>query len=127
MHKFIYIFINLLSGELQQIIQKRQIHRYCQRSFRIMEVVLLKAALRGVADAAYFITGLNQRCQTCIRVILYILYYKVYNSSCNQVGHDLIDHVQSLPEPIKVTASRCNNILCDDGSASCSGIDTSMQ
>ena len=59
--------------------------------------------------------------------ILYILYYKVYNSSCNQVGHDLIDHVQSLPEPIKITASNCKHILCDDGSASCSGIDASMQ
>ena len=37
-----------------------------------------------------------------IRYILYILYFKVYNSSCSQVGHDLIDRVRSLPEQIKI-------------------------
>ena len=52
-----------------------------------------------------------------IRVIPYILYYKVYNLSCNQVGHDLIDRVLSLPEQIKVAATICKYILCDEGSA----------
>ena len=32
-----------------------------------------------------------------IRYILYILYFKVYNSSCSQVGHDLI-RFKSSPE-----------------------------
>ena len=32
------------------------------------------------------------------------VYYKVYNLSCNQVGHNLIDHVQFLPEQIKFAA-----------------------
>ena len=59
--------------------------------------------------------------------ILYILYYKVYNSGCSQVGHDLKDRVKSSPEQIKITSSICKHILCDDGSASCSGIDSSMQ
>ena len=71
--------------------------------------------------------GSNQRCKTRIRFNLYILYYKVYNSSCNQVGHDLIDRVESSSKQIKITASICKHILCDDGSASCSGIDVSMQ
>ena len=62
----------------------------------------------------------------CIRFILYILYYKVYNLSCCQVGHDLTDRVKSSPEQIKITASVCKHILCDDGSASYSGIDASM-
>ena len=62
-----------------------------------------------------------------IRYILYILYFKVYNSSCSQVGHDLIDRVRSSPEQIKITASICKHTLCDDGSAACSGIDASMQ
>ena len=64
----------------------------------------------------------KQRCHRRIRVIPYtgILYYKVYNSSCSQVGHDLIDRLQSLPEQIKVTAYICKHILCDDGSASSS-------
>ena len=35
--------------------------------------------------------------------IRYILYNKVYNSSCSQVGHDLIDRVKSSPEQIKIT------------------------
>ena len=39
--------------------------------------------------------GQTQRCKTPIRFILPILYYKVYNSSCSQVGHDLIDRVKS--------------------------------
>ena len=56
-----------------------------------------------------------------------ILYYKVYNSSCSQVGHDLIDRVNFSPEQIKITASICKHILCDDGSASRSGKDASMQ
>ena len=43
------------------------------------------------------------------------------------MGHDLIDDVKSSPEKIKITASICKHILCDDGSASCSGIDASMQ
>ena len=68
-----------------------------------------------------------QRFQTRIWVIPYILYYKVYNSSCSQVGHDLIDCLQSLPEQIKVTATICKHILHDKGSVSCSGIDASMQ
>ena len=59
--------------------------------------------------------------------ILYILYYKVYNSNCSQVGHDLIDCVKSSPEQIKITASIYKHILCDNGSAACSGIDASMQ
>ena len=61
------------------------------------------------------------------RFILYILYYKVYDWSCSQVGHDLTDHVQSSPEQIKITASICKHILSEDGSPSCSGIDSSMQ
>ena len=69
----------------------------------------------------------DQRCKTRIRFILHILYYKVYNSSCSQVGHDLIDRVKSSPKQIKFTASICKHILCDDGSAACSGIDASMQ
>ena len=67
--------------------------------------------------------GQNQRCKTCIRFILYILYYKVSNSSCSQVGQDLIDRLKSSPELIKITASIYKHILCDDGSAACSGID----
>ena len=47
--------------------------------------------------------------------ILYILYHKVYNSSCSQVGHDLIDRVKPSPEQIKITASICKHILRDDG------------
>ena len=39
------------------------------------------------------------------------LYYKVYNLSCNQVGHDLIGRVQSLPNQIKVTASVCKHYV----------------
>ena len=62
-----------------------------------------------------------------IQVIPYILYYKVYNLSWYQVGHDLIEGVQSLPEQIKVTATICKQISCDEGSTSCSGIDVSMQ
>ena len=57
----------------------------------------------------------------------YILYYKVYNLSCDQVGHDLIGRVQSLPNQIKVTASICKHLLCDNGTATCSGIDVLMQ
>ena len=49
------------------------------------------------------------------------------NSSCSQVGHDLIDRVLSLPEQMKERASICKHILCDNGIASCSGIDASMQ
>ena len=33
----------------------------------------------------------DPRCQTRIRVIPYILYYKVYNWSCSQVGHEDMD------------------------------------
>ena len=55
------------------------------------------------------------------------LYYKVYNSSCSQVGHDLIDRVKSSPEQVKITASIYKHILCDDGSAACSDIDASIQ
>ena len=62
-----------------------------------------------------------------ILFILYILYYKVYNSSCCQVEHNLIDCVKSLPAQIKITASIYKHILCDNGSAACSGIDASMQ
>ena len=62
-----------------------------------------------------------------IRFILYILYYKVYNSSCSQVGHDLIDRVKSSPEQIKITASNYKHSLCDDGNVACFGIDASMQ
>ena len=62
-----------------------------------------------------------------IRSLLHILYYKVYNSSFSQVGHDLIDRVKSSPEQIKITASIFEHILYDDGSAACSGIDASMQ
>ena len=47
--------------------------------------------------------------------------------SCNQVGHDLIGHVQSMPNQIKVTASICKHFLCDNGTASCSGRDVLMQ
>ena len=36
------------------------------------------------------------------RFIPPILYYKVYNSSCSQVEHDLIDRVKSSPEQIKI-------------------------
>ena len=50
-----------------------------------------------------------------------------FGSSCNQVGHDLIDRVKSSPEQIKITASIYKHILCDDESAACSGIDASMQ
>ena len=53
--------------------------------------------------------------------------FKVYNSSCTQVGRDLIGRVKSSPKQIKITASICKHILCDDGIASCSGIDASMQ
>ena len=71
----------------------------------------------------------DQRCKMGIQFILpvYILYYKVYNLSCSQVGHDLIDCVKSSPKQIKITASICKHILCDDGSTSCSGTDASMQ
>ena len=31
-----------------------------------------------------------------IRVIPYILYYKIYNTNCFQVGHNLIDHVHCI-------------------------------
>ena len=48
-------------------------------------------------------------------------------SSCSQVGHNMIDRVKSLPEQIKSTASIYKHILCDNGSAACSGIDASMQ
>ena len=78
-------------------------------------------------DLHYLLFPQIQRCQTCIPVIPYILYYKVYNSSCIQVGHNLIDNVQSLPEQIIVMATICKHILCDEVSASCSGIDASMQ
>ena len=61
------------------------------------------------------------------RVNPYILYFKVYNLSCNQLGHDLVGCVQSLPNRIKVTASICKLVLCDNGTASCSGIDVLMQ
>ena len=71
--------------------------------------------------------GVHQRCKTRVRFILYILYYKVCNSSCSQVGYDLIDHVKSSPEQIKITASIYKHILCDDGSVACFGIDASMQ
>ena len=74
-----------------------------------------------------YLAILYQRCKTRIWYILYILYNKVYNSSCSQVGHDLIDSVKTSPQQIKITASICKHILCDDGSDSCSGIDTSMQ
>ena len=77
------------------------------------------ASVNIISSKCWFI----QRCQTRIRVIPYSPYYKVYNSSCSQVGYDLIDHVQSLPEPIKATVSICKHILCDNESASCSGID----
>ena len=65
-----------------------------------------------------------QRCKTHIRFILPILHYMGYNSSCSQVGHDLIHRVKSSPEQIKITASICKHILCDDGSAGCSCIDS---
>ena len=55
------------------------------------------------------------------------LYYKVDNSSCSQVGHDLIDRVKSSPEQIKIIASIYKHILCDDGSAACSDIGASIQ
>ena len=35
-------------------------------------------------------------------------------------GHDLVDRAKSSPEQIKMTASICKHILCDDGSAACS-------
>ena len=57
----------------------------------------------------------------------YIPYHKVYNLSCDQVGHDLIGRVQSLPNQTKVTASICKHLLCDNGTATCSGIDVLMQ
>ena len=69
----------------------------------------------------------GQRRKTRIRFLQHIPYYKVYNSSCSQVGHDLADRVKSLPEQIKITASICEHILCDDGSAACSALDASMQ
>ena len=69
----------------------------------------------------------DQRCKTCIRLILQFLYYKVYNSSCSQVGLDLIDRVKSSLEQIKGPASSCKHILCDNRSAACSGIDASTQ
>ena len=55
------------------------------------------------------------------------LYYKIYNSSCSQVGHDLIDRVKFWPEQIKIIASIYKHILCDDGSAACSDIGASIQ
>ena len=39
----------------------------------------------------------------------------------------MIDCVKSSPEQIKITVSICKHILCDSGSAGCSGIDASMQ
>ena len=39
----------------------------------------------------------------------------------------MIDCVKSSPEQIKITVSICKHILCDNGSAGCSGIDASMQ
>ena len=48
--------------------------------------------------------------KTRIRFILHILYYKVYNSSCSQVGHDLPDRVKSWSEQIRITASICKHI-----------------
>ena len=72
------------------------------------------------------IAVLKQRCKTCIRFILHILYYKEYNSSCSLVGHNLINRVKSSPKQIKITASICKHILCEDGSAAYSGIDASM-
>ena len=58
--------------------------------------------------------SLSQKCKTRMWYIQYILYYKVYNSSCSQVGHDLIDRVKSSPDQIKITVSICKYILCDD-------------
>ena len=66
----------------------------------------------------------EQRCQTRNRVSIY---YKVYNLSCNQVGHDLIGRVLSLPNQMEITASICKHVLCDNGTASCSSIDVLMQ
>ena len=83
-----------------------------------------------IAYLGPFTVSLNssiQRCQTRNRVIPYILHYKVYNSSCHQVGHNLIDRVQYFPEQIKATASVGKHILWDDGSALCSGVDALMQ
>ena len=57
--------------------------------------------------------------------IFYITRYT--NLSCNQVGQDLIGRVQSLPNRIKVTASICKHVLCDNGTSSCSGVDVLMQ
>ena len=48
------------------------------------------------------------------------------NWSYNQVGHNLIDRLQSFPEQIKVTATICKHILHDEGSASCSGEETML-
>ena len=64
------------------------------------------------------------------QIVLYLTAARVvylYNSSCSQVGHDLIDRVKYSPEHIKITVSICKHILCDDESAGCSGIDASMQ
>ena len=68
---------------------------------------------------------LYQRCKTRFWFILYIVYFKVYNSSW--VEHDLIDCIKSSPEQIKITVSICKYILCDDGSGACSGINALMQ
>ena len=54
----------------------------------------------------------------------YIFYNKVYSSSCSQ-GQDLIDRVKSLPKQMKITASICKHILCDNDRAPCSGKDAS--
>ena len=79
------------------------------------------------ANKTGFSNWSDQRCKTRIWFILYILYYKVYNSSCSQVGHDLIDRIKSSPKQIKITASIYKHILCADGSAACPGIDVWMQ
>ena len=52
-----------------------------------------------------------------IRVILYILYYKVYNSNCYQVGHDLIGYAYyidvSMPEheTLPSSSKKCLQIV----------------
>ena len=59
-------------------------------------------ALQGIIVILAAFCTIEQSYQMHIWVVQRILYYKVYNSNCYQVGHDLTDHVHcisaSMPE-----------------------------
>ena len=90
--------------------------KFCQQALKTEDITLPVVAkqigrlIHGFSGEIFtdnhtLNTGYLQRCQTRIWIIPYILYYKVYNSNCSLVGHNLIDHINSSPKQIKFAST----------------------